>query len=305
MPWKPLPDTLSPESLRFVTRLRELKDHAGVSLAVLAKQTAYSKSSWERCLNGSALPPRQAVEAMCRFIEQPAAPVLALWELADLTWGTRPGGTPTGPAPAAEPAPRRPYTPRRGHPEQPAPSHRLPAQRTEDTGRRPEPRDGTTRRRYALRTVAVTAALVAAVTLPLTWWLAGTLGRPATRHFPAPDLATARPLCAGRACQGEEAKATWCSGTADTVARKRTAEGAMFEVLYARACGAAWGRMWFSRHGDRLVISLAGDRFSVQDTDPVTTGSYHSTPMLATDTPRRITACYLPEKGPRVCIPHP
>lgn len=79
----------------------------------------------------------------------------------------------------------------------------------------------------------------------------------------------------------------------------------MFEVLYARACGAAWGRMWFSHHGDRLVISLAGDRFSAQDTDPATTGSYHSTPMLATDTPRRITACYLPEDGARVCIPHP
>ncbi|WP_189302522.1 DUF2690 domain-containing protein [Streptomyces cinerochromogenes] len=153
--------------------------------------------------------------------------------------------------------------------------------------------------------MAATAALVAALTLPLSWWLADALGRPAARRFPAPDLATARPLCTGRACQGEEAKATWCSGTSETVARRRTAEGAVFEVLYARACGAARGRMWFSHHGDRLVISLAGDRFSAQDTDPATTGSYHSTPMLATDTPRRITACYLPEDGARVCVPHP
>ncbi|MCE0444784.1 helix-turn-helix domain-containing protein [Streptomyces tricolor] len=90
MSWKPLPAALSPESVRFVTRLRELKDQAGVSLAVLARQTAYSKSSWERCLNGSALPPRQAVEALCRFLGQPAGPVLALWELADLTWTAPP-----------------------------------------------------------------------------------------------------------------------------------------------------------------------------------------------------------------------
>ncbi|OYP10464.1 hypothetical protein CFC35_40380 [Streptomyces sp. FBKL.4005] len=347
MSWKPLPAALSPESVRFVTRLRELKDQAGVSLAVLARQTAYSKSSWERCLNGSALPPRQAVEALCRFLGQPAGPVLALWELADLTWTARPrtNATPTrteppgeaprraaappgeaprraaappgepprralalpaepprqAPAPSAESSRQAP-APRRTHPEQAGPAGHLPAPRGGATRQRPEARTETTRSRYRVRTVVLTAALVAALTLPLSWWLAGTVGRPAEPRFPAPELATAKPLCTGRACRGEDPKATWCTGAAHSVVRRRTAGGVMFEVRYSPACGAAWGRMWFSRQGDRLVVSLAGERFGTHDTDPATTGSYHSTPMLPTDTPHRVTACYHPEQGAQVCV---
>ncbi|MFF8023301.1 peptidoglycan-binding protein [Streptomyces sp. NPDC007896] len=80
--WKPLADELEPAMRRLVVRLRELKDQMGVSTTTLANKTAYSRSSWERYLNGRALPPRQAVEAMGRVSGTDMAQLLALWELA-------------------------------------------------------------------------------------------------------------------------------------------------------------------------------------------------------------------------------
>lgn len=273
MAWKPLPDTLSPEGARFVTRLRELKDGAGVSLSVLAERTAYSRSSWDRCLNGRALPPRQAVEGLCRLAGQQPGPLLALRELAELTWGGRPSGD-VPPAAAEE------ETPSASAPE----------------------RTGDGRRRYPLRMVVVTAVLVAAATLPLAWWLAAAVGGGSATPRPTAAVSTTRALCTGRSCQGEDPRATWCSSGSETVAKRRTDSGVWFEVRYRRACRAAWGRMWFSRPGDRLVVTLAGEQREVGDTDPAKTDGYHTTPMLTTDTPRRVSACYVPERGPKTCI---
>jgi transcriptional regulator with XRE-family HTH domain len=289
VPWKPLPRTLGPECRRFVTRLRELKDEAGVSLAALAERTAYSRSSWDRCLHGRALPPPQAVEVLCRLAGQPAGPVLALRDLAELTWGRRPAGSGT-PAPDATPAAEAP--------QRTATADTRPPARTEDA--RPA-RDAGTRARHSVRVVAVTAVLAAAVTLPLSWWLAGAVGRPAASR-PAVAVSTAQVLCAGRGCGGESPKEMWCATGSESVVRKRLESGAFFEVRYRAACGAAWGRMWFSRPGDRLVVTLAGERYGVTDTDPGVGDQYHVTPMLATDSPRGVTACYVPDRGPRVCI---
>ncbi|MER6311075.1 helix-turn-helix transcriptional regulator, partial [Streptomyces sp. NPDC001657] len=69
--------------------MRELRGRTGLSLAALAARTPYSKSSWERYLNGKKLPPRDAVEALCRLAGEPAGRLLALWELADAAWSGR------------------------------------------------------------------------------------------------------------------------------------------------------------------------------------------------------------------------
>ncbi|WP_437114374.1 helix-turn-helix domain-containing protein [Streptomyces cyaneofuscatus] len=65
--------------------LRELKTRTGLSLAGLAERTAYSKSSWNRCLTGATLPPRRAVEDLCRLADEPPGRCLALWEIAEST----------------------------------------------------------------------------------------------------------------------------------------------------------------------------------------------------------------------------
>ncbi|MDX3379069.1 helix-turn-helix transcriptional regulator [Streptomyces sp. ME02-6991-2A] len=65
--------------------MRDLKTRTGLSLAGLAERTAYSKSSWNRCLTGATLPPRQAVEDLCRLADEPPGRCLALWEIAEST----------------------------------------------------------------------------------------------------------------------------------------------------------------------------------------------------------------------------
>ncbi|MDQ0764754.1 helix-turn-helix domain-containing protein [Streptomyces canus] len=106
--WRPLPDSLPREARHLVEQLRRLKDRTDLSLAELARRTAYSKSSWQRYLSGAKQPPRGAVEALCRVAGADQARLLALWDLASPVWpyGTvvaaaAPEVVPEGPAPAA------------------------------------------------------------------------------------------------------------------------------------------------------------------------------------------------------------
>ncbi|MEU0386266.1 helix-turn-helix domain-containing protein [Streptomyces chartreusis] len=95
--WRPLPDALPREARHLVAQLRGLKDRTGLSLAELARRTAYSKSSWQRYLSGAKQPPRGAVQALCRVAGADQARLLALWDLADQTW---PHGVPVPVEPA-------------------------------------------------------------------------------------------------------------------------------------------------------------------------------------------------------------
>ncbi|MEW2046309.1 helix-turn-helix domain-containing protein [Streptomyces sp. NBC_00377] len=87
--WQPLPDGLPSEVRHFVEQLRQLKDGTGLSLAALGARTAYSKSSWQRYLNGVQPPPRQAVAALCRvagLFGAEAERHVVRWELAVEAW---------------------------------------------------------------------------------------------------------------------------------------------------------------------------------------------------------------------------
>ncbi|MGI5377636.1 helix-turn-helix domain-containing protein [Streptomyces sp. CA-251387] len=87
--WQPLPDDLPPEVRHFVEQLRQLKDRTGLSLVALGARTAYSKSSWQRYLNATQPPPRQAVVALCRVAgvgKEEAERFGVRWELAVQAW---------------------------------------------------------------------------------------------------------------------------------------------------------------------------------------------------------------------------
>ncbi|MFF7164840.1 helix-turn-helix domain-containing protein [Streptomyces sp. NPDC008086] len=87
--WQPLPDDLPPEVRHFVEQLRQLKDRTGLSLVALGARTAYSKSSWQRYLNATQPPPRQAVVALCRVADvgkDEAERFGVRWELAVQAW---------------------------------------------------------------------------------------------------------------------------------------------------------------------------------------------------------------------------
>lgn len=83
---------------RLAAELRELRARTGLSMAALAGRTTYSKSSWERYLNGKTLPSRQAVQDLCRIAHEPEGRYLALWEIAEAEWSGRAAdaGTPNG-----------------------------------------------------------------------------------------------------------------------------------------------------------------------------------------------------------------
>ncbi|MEU9500205.1 peptidoglycan-binding protein [Streptomyces sp. NPDC048196] len=98
--WKGLPETLDHRVRQLVVQMRRLKDHSGLSLASLAAKTAYSKSSWERYLNGKKLPPREAVEALARVCGADATRLLALHEVAAQAWGAERAGQPRSPGAA-------------------------------------------------------------------------------------------------------------------------------------------------------------------------------------------------------------
>jgi hypothetical protein len=121
--WQPLPEELPAEVRHFVEQLRLLKDRTGMSLVALGTRTAYSKSSWQRYLNASQPPPRQAVVALCRVAGVAGEETERFgvrWELAVRAWPREPvppvppvrvpaGGPVPGPGPVSvpggEPAP--------------------------------------------------------------------------------------------------------------------------------------------------------------------------------------------------------
>ncbi|WP_126640959.1 helix-turn-helix domain-containing protein [Embleya hyalina] len=101
--WQELPDSLDRRVRQLVVQLRRLKDRSGLSLVSLAARTGYSRSSWERCLNGRALPPRHVVEGLARIVGADPVRLLVLHEVAEEAW--RQSTAPTAPAVRDEGAP--------------------------------------------------------------------------------------------------------------------------------------------------------------------------------------------------------
>ncbi|MFJ6120296.1 peptidoglycan-binding protein [Streptomyces sp. NPDC092129] len=84
--WKELPSSLDERVRNLVVQMRRLKDRSGLSLASLQAKTGYSSSSWERYLNGRALPPQKAVEELAQVGGVDPARLLVCHELAQEAW---------------------------------------------------------------------------------------------------------------------------------------------------------------------------------------------------------------------------
>ncbi|MFG1668220.1 peptidoglycan-binding protein [Streptomyces sp. Y7] len=139
--WAALPAELDPRVRQLVVRLRRLKDHSGLSLRRLAARTGYSQKSWERYLGGRSLPPRAAVEALARAVDEDPTRLLALHEVAAEAWrGARADAT----EPEPEPPEREPESPEREpesperEPESPEPEPESPEPEPESPEPEPE-----------------------------------------------------------------------------------------------------------------------------------------------------------------------
>ncbi|MEV7680878.1 peptidoglycan-binding protein [Streptomyces sp. NPDC088341] len=80
--WKELPSDLPEREQRLLVQLRRLKDRSNLGLAALAAKTSYSRSSWERYLNGKQPVPRGAVEELARVCGADPTRLLVLHEVA-------------------------------------------------------------------------------------------------------------------------------------------------------------------------------------------------------------------------------
>ncbi|MFF3751121.1 helix-turn-helix domain-containing protein [Streptomyces sp. NPDC002018] len=84
--WKALPEELDPEVKEFASQLRRLVDRSGLSIAAVADRTGYSKTSWERYLNGRLLAPKGAIVALADVTGTNPMHLTTMWELAERAW---------------------------------------------------------------------------------------------------------------------------------------------------------------------------------------------------------------------------
>ncbi|MFD8548303.1 helix-turn-helix domain-containing protein [Streptomyces sp. NPDC059649] len=326
------------ECSRLAAGMRELRGRTGLSLAGLAARTPYSKSSWERYLNGKKLPPRDAVAALCRLAGEPAGRLLALWELADAAWSGRAAPAAVQAAPAAvreeaavvrteaaaardavgEPGPAagRDVVGGPGPTAEvpPAPPQRagLPPQRSQPPHEVQQSPRQPPARRARRRVVAVAAgggagavALAVAVTFLAGERAGEARGGPAVSAAPVSSAVTG---CRGRSCDGKDPQSMFCGGQGmvDTVIEAATARGARLQVRYGTACEAAWGRLSGGRIGDRIEVTVPGSLpRSVRVRDRFDAEGYLVTPMAAARGPRGIRLCLYPaDGGPHECFAH-
>ncbi|MFF3490994.1 DUF2690 domain-containing protein [Streptomyces sp. NPDC002795] len=84
--WKALPDELDPQVREFAGQLRRLVDRSGLGIAALADRTGYSRTSWERYLNGRLLAPKGAIVALAEVTGTNPVHLTTMWELAERAW---------------------------------------------------------------------------------------------------------------------------------------------------------------------------------------------------------------------------
>ncbi|WP_423509620.1 helix-turn-helix domain-containing protein [Streptomyces xinghaiensis] len=118
--WKVLPEELDPQIREFTGQLRRIVELSGLGVGSVADRIGYSKTSWDRYLNGRLLPPLGAVVALAEVTGYATGPLTAQWERAEAAWARAEAGH----DPAAEqrqaPPPGQP-APGPAAPGQPAP----------------------------------------------------------------------------------------------------------------------------------------------------------------------------------------
>ncbi|MFE7037478.1 DUF2690 domain-containing protein [Streptomyces sp. NPDC057621] len=319
----------SPPGARLAVVLQQLKQRTGLSLAQLANVTTFSKSSWERYLNGKSLPPRSAVMELCNLVGDSADHPLALLEIARTyrthatprkgdgapTRGTPAqqrtgartdppppsetadsasdnGGNETAPDTTASPGP----TSRATAPTETAPDD------ADSTHTHTHTHPRTRTRPTSHRSVTALTALVSACALAI-----GTLvlvNLPPSHGMEAPPSPATTPatgaFCRHKACQDKDPIAMKCAAEPTTLAEHETATGAWIQIRYSQECGASWARMWGAAMDDRVELRTGGRNgphhdARVTNRDEADTYVYTLMSVASPGTPLR--ACFSPATG--------
>lgn len=275
---------LRPECADLAAELRALRARAGITLAALAAKSTYSKSSWERYLNGKALPPWAAIRELCAVADEPPPRMRALWELAESAWSGRASvASPSPPvaAPAAEPRRETAVPPERGA---------VPDRAWTRTPARPLPNSG-----VAIAVVAVLLCVVATTGAAYAWRSA-VAARSSDSPGGALSAAAVVVRCHGRTCQGRDPGTMECGVAPATLAQVTTPSAAGLQIRYNPQCEGAWARAWHTRVGDRISITAPREPTpTARVADAYTAQSFAYTPMVAVTVPHgTLRACLLP-----------
>ncbi|MET9591015.1 DUF2690 domain-containing protein [Streptomyces sp. NPDC006516] len=322
--WKALPEEVDPQMREFAGQLRGLVDRSGLSLAAVADRTGYSKTSWERYLNGRLLAPEGAVVALAEATGAQQHHLTTMWELAERAWSRSEmrhdmtmeairisqaraalGEAGVAAAPAAVPV-------RRGSPARvprqpgpgPVPDSAGPDEGGARAGRAPEVEPGRLRRVTMFLAGAVGAFLLTAAAVLLTDFGGGgdavdTVA--ATTPSGQPSGSAPQPPagvdCEGADCTGQDPEAMGCGGRfADTVARA-TVDGGLLEVRYSETCGAAWARITQASTGDTVRITAG----PAEEKGTVDADADAYTPMVAVAEASDAKACATLASGTTGC----
>ncbi|MFL5993751.1 MAG: helix-turn-helix domain-containing protein [Streptomyces sp.] len=280
----------SPPGARLAAVLQQLRQRTGLSLAQLANETTYSKSSWERYLNGKSLPPRSAVKELCRLADEPADHALALLDIARTnrtedtgpTWGT--------------PVRQSTATPALGF-------VTVPPDTATDTGEpAPSDADHTRTSPAGHRRVNIVTALVSTCAVVLGALVLTHLPpshREEAPPSPTPSAATGA-LCRYTACQNKDPIATRCAAEPLTLAEHETATGAFIQIRYSQECGTVWARMWGAVVKDRVEMRAGGRHGSLHSAQVTTrkqADTYVHTLMSVASLGTPVQACFSPAAG--------
>ena len=316
--------------------LRRIKQASGFSYGQLADKTHYSRSSWERFLNGKQLPSKVAVEQFAAATGADPHPLLALLIPAAQTQPqsqyqpqsqSQPSGQEQEPATTAdeadepqspEPALVAPKTP------EPAPRAVKPARLGPHlpewvppllARRRADGRPSWRRRLGAVGYIAsgavmgtVTTVLVMGAGVGQPGGSGSTPGAQASstgpgKTAPVPAAGKVAVRCSGDTCHRRDPQAMDCQWDA-TTAHDTWLRGMHIELRYSPSCHAVWGRIEAGAVGDVVTIK---DRTGLEQEATILTDRDTYTQMLAvTDEapPNTVTICgAIPSQKQQECSP--
>ncbi|MFJ4199583.1 helix-turn-helix domain-containing protein [Streptomyces sviceus] len=296
------PGAPSPPGARLAAVLKQLRQTTGLSLAQLANATTYSKSSWERYLNGKSLPPRSAVNELCRLADEPADHALALLDIAR-TDRTEDSG-PVRETPVRRRTATATDTPAAGSaPVPPDTATGEKAQRDTVAARILPPATGPSEttpaghRRANIVTALLSTCAVVLGALVLTHLPPTHRQEAAPTPTPSPATGT---LCRQSTCQNKDPIAMRCGADPLTLAEHETATGAWFQIRYSQECGTSWARMWGAVVKDRVEMRVAGGHgslHSAQVTNRNEADTYVHTLMSVVSPGTTVQACFSPATG--------
>ncbi|MFM9369439.1 XRE family transcriptional regulator [Streptomyces sp. Da 82-17] len=332
--WKALPEELDPQVREFASQLRRLVDRSGLSIAALADRTGYSKTSWERYLNGRLLAPKGAIVALAEVTGTNPMHLTTMWELAERAWSrsemrhdmtmeairisqARAALGEFGPAtqaPSATSAASGPSAPSKGKAQASAPPPGAGAATATPAGpyapqpgpsSRPPHQTPPPKRKGAAVLLGVLLVLgVIAGALYFTGFGFGG-GEPVAKPSPSPTKSEQKlpdgVKCVGADCTGEDPERMACSGELALTSTSVTVGTALVEVRYSETCGAAWARITQAAPGDTVRIS--GTAGSDDQRGEVDGDGDAYTPMVAVKNATEARACATLTTGTKGCTP--